>query len=224
MNKWMNPKIWMYDFIELYTLKKKIKNSLEKSILQGRLLDIGCGSKPYSAIFSETDYVGIDVKGTMNLKSDARQIPFKSETFDFVLCTQVLEHVFEVSSVVSEIKRVLKPGGTVVCSVPFSFPVHSSPHDYFRFTKSALTKLFSNFSHLSVKGRCSYGATVMQLINRRLFFFNPLKLNRTKPLFDWLKVPFVVFNNLVGLGLDFLEGVSSGNEALPLGYVVFAKK
>ena len=61
-----------------------------------------------------------------------------------VLCLSVLEHLEEPARAVKEMHRVLKPEGKILVSVPFMFPIHDAPGDYWRFTKFGLKYLFSN--------------------------------------------------------------------------------
>ena len=93
-----------------------------KKYAKGKLLDMGCGSKPYELIFSDVvdKYVGIDLPPSKSTsKSENRadvygsvlDLPFESESFDTVLSTQVLEHVPEPKRMLEEAYRVLKKGG-----------------------------------------------------------------------------------------------------------------
>lgn len=120
----------------------------------GRLLDVGCGSKPYASIFAPyvTEYVGLEVERSFNatfaaanaapdVYYDGRRIPFDDESFDTVLCIQVLEHTPEPWTLLSEIARVVRRDGKVVLSAPFSFRLHEEPYDYFRYTPHGLEAL-----------------------------------------------------------------------------------
>jgi SAM-dependent methyltransferase len=74
----------------------------------------------------------------------AAPLPFGTATFDTVLCTSVLEHVHDAEAVVSEIARILKPGGRLIITIPFLYPTHEAPYDYWRTThwglRSVLTR------------------------------------------------------------------------------------
>ena len=61
-----------------------------------------------------------------------------SASFDFVLCTEVLEHVSEPRRVCAELHRVLRPGGQILVTVPFVGELHEEPHDYHRFTSHGI--------------------------------------------------------------------------------------
>jgi len=69
-------------------------------------------------------YVTADIESPLaKIKMDIHQMPFASHTFDVVLCNHVLEHVQNDRQALSEIHRVLKPGGYAILQVPFFHPV-----------------------------------------------------------------------------------------------------
>src|SRR5690606_30772767 len=108
----------------------------------GLMLDIGCGTKPYRQLFAGqvTRHVGVDVPGSLHGRqatdafSTATDLPFRDESFDFVLCTEVLEHVPDPHRAYAEIARVLKPGGRALITTPFMYRVHEQPYDFYRYT------------------------------------------------------------------------------------------
>jgi SAM-dependent methyltransferase len=73
------------------------------------------------------------------------------EKFDLVLCTNVLEHIFDVTPAIKNLNYLLKEKGHLVVSVPFIYPLHDEPKDFWRFTEHALNKLFSDFKILTIK-------------------------------------------------------------------------
>ena len=111
-------------------------------------LDLGCGLKPYLSSFSHAQYTGIDVHvsgADLGMKApdlyfDGIRIPFPDEHFDGILCTQVLEHAVDSESLLNECNRVLKPAGSLIISVPFTYREHEQPFDFRRFTSFGLVK------------------------------------------------------------------------------------
>jgi SAM-dependent methyltransferase len=115
------------------------------------ILDVGVGSAPYWNLRPDLKWSGIDVlegpKVNFVVNKDSSW-PIASASLDYILCTQVIEHVENPVSLVSEIKRVLKPGGSVILNAPFLYPFHGMPNDQLRFTTSQLRYLFRDFEVL----------------------------------------------------------------------------
>jgi SAM-dependent methyltransferase len=74
------------------------------------------------------------LKQRPDVQCDAASLPCKTSCFDAVVCSELLEHVYDSASVLREIHRVLRPTGVCLISVPFLFHIHADPHDYGRYT------------------------------------------------------------------------------------------
>jgi SAM-dependent methyltransferase len=116
--------------------------------VRGEVLDVGCGRKPYRALFPATRYVGLEIdspgaraRGVAEAFYDGRAFPFPAASFDAVLCSQVLEHVFTPEVFLGEIRRVLRPGGRLLLAVPFVWDEHEQPFDYARYSSFGLRAL-----------------------------------------------------------------------------------
>lgn len=116
----------------------------------GRVLDFGCGSKPYESLFKRTSqYVGVDMPQTGHPHTRSRvdvfyngtRLPFPEGAFDGVVSFEVLEHVFNPDEVLREIRRVLRPDGLLLITVPFAWDEHEAPYDYARYTCYGLRSL-----------------------------------------------------------------------------------
>ncbi|MBS0461884.1 MAG: class I SAM-dependent methyltransferase, partial [Proteobacteria bacterium] len=113
------------------------------ALAQGLVLDIGCADGwAKQALSGQCQYVGLDypttaqgIYGTRpDVFADGARLPFVDDSFDSVLLLEVLEHVAQPGAVLTEIRRVLKPGGVLLPSMPFLYPLHDAPHDYQRYT------------------------------------------------------------------------------------------
>jgi SAM-dependent methyltransferase len=133
-----------------YFSRKGLMSAMERhsKTLQGPLLDIGCGTKPYRDLFPTTIYVGLEIdhessrkRGIADAFYDGTVFPFADGEFSAVLCNQVLEHVFNPQEFLSEVHRVLKPGGRMLLSVPFVWDEHEQPFDYARYSSFGLAAL-----------------------------------------------------------------------------------
>ncbi|MGH3072897.1 MAG: class I SAM-dependent methyltransferase [Gaiellaceae bacterium] len=111
-----------------------------------RVLDVGCGPKPYYPFFAEraSEYVGVDIveNPAAELRGPVEALPVPDGVFDLVLCTQVLEHCDDPAQAVSELRRVTAPGGRVLASTHGTWVYHPSPQDYWRWTHAGLARLF----------------------------------------------------------------------------------
>ena len=123
-----------------------IKNIDSFSKISGeKILDIGCGDKPYEKYFSKFKYIGVDnnseKKSRAEIISLAEKLPFNSNYFDAVMTTLVLDDIFPPEDAIIEISRVLKRGGHYFAVEAQSAQSHNYPNDYFRFTPGAIKKL-----------------------------------------------------------------------------------
>lgn len=119
-------------------------------MLKGRVLDIGCGSKPYASWLVNADlHVGMDTNPGPFVDvvvPPGRPWPMETGTFDAALCTQVLQYVKDPTSFMGELYRVLRPGGILVITVPFSYNLHAVLEDFWRYSgKGISTLLGDNF-------------------------------------------------------------------------------
>jgi SAM-dependent methyltransferase len=113
---------------------------------RGLVLDIGSADGRAREWLENCEYIALDYPTTAvhmygtrpDVFADGAKLPFLDATFDTVLLLEVLEHVADAPAVLDEIARVLKPGGRLLLSVPFLYPLHDAPHDYRRYTAPGL--------------------------------------------------------------------------------------
>lgn len=109
-------------------------------LLEPPILDIGSGVRHFKAQFSGQTYVRLDLNpaDVPDIVGDGMALPFRTASFGGVICADVLEHVPEPGRLLEEIRRVLRPGGRLFVSVPFMYPYHLHPGDYYRFTEMGM--------------------------------------------------------------------------------------
>lgn len=166
--------------VDRYIIRRSILNALDESIIafSGSLLDVGCGKMPYKDYILAknekiTKYVGIDLEvstihntSIADIHWDGTKMPIDDERFDSAIATEVLEHCPEPVIVLSEVHRVLKPGGNFFFTVPFLWPLHEVPYDEYRYTPFALQKLLeqAGFSRIEIKPLGGWNASLAQMI------------------------------------------------------------
>jgi len=175
----INPPIWnSYHYVS--TLTRKAYEAVIPSLLEPgkryNILDYGCGARPYEHLFEGfvDKYTGVDVGDNphADLKiQPGEQLNFEDNTFDFVLSSQVLEHVKDVDQYMEECRRLLKPGGVLLLSTHGTWQFHASPYDYNRWTCMGLQYLIerSGFEVIDYKPILGQLAVTSQL---RLSFFD----------------------------------------------------
>lgn len=115
--------------------------SLVNEYRDGLVLDCGAGRRPVYfdnvVNYEIVDYDSTDIIGV------GEALPFQEATFDAVISIAVLEHVRDPFACSNEIVRVLKPGGKLLCCVPFLQPLHGYPHHYYNMSPQGLRALFA---------------------------------------------------------------------------------
>ncbi len=198
---------------------------LARRYLGGRLIDIGCGTKPYAAMLRGhvSEHVGVDHEGTqhdrgaVDLWGTAYAIPAPDASFDSALCTAVLEHLEEPEAAIRECHRVLRAGGVALYSVPFIWHLHEEPRDFVRFTKYGLRYLFEKvgFEILDLRPLSGFWVTFGQLFVYNLYRFNrgPMR---------W--VPIIPAVGLAIQGVSYVLDRIDRSEEWTWMYVVAARK
>jgi SAM-dependent methyltransferase len=139
-----------------------------------RVFDVGAGSAPYRELFEHAEYTMADWEQSVHLEGEppditapAHALPVEDRSFDVVLNTQVLARVPDPGRVLRELHRVLVEGGTLYLTVPLMWELHEQlPHDYYRYTSSALAYLLGDagFTEVEIEPRNDCFATIAQLL------------------------------------------------------------
>jgi len=231
-------------------LVDKFISSLGNANERSLLLDAGAGNFRYKELLESKGYsyesqdfpeVFDEIsRGKHTYVSDICNIPVDASRFDIVVCAQVLEHLNDPSAAFKEFSRILKPGGLLILTTNFLFPIHGAPYDFFRFTSFGLQSLCkgSGFSAISITPRGGFFALVAKIvfdfpaiIKSWLFFgsanpHGPSKVELKHPLVIALLLPIVFFLDLACSliafaisNLDFLDK----KRRFTLGYALTAR-
>ena len=154
-------RILKFTDIENITLRRAVRDFAQTVPQKARILDAAAGLKPYEELFNHCQYESCDFGDAQefygNLEDGTREniserhtyvcpiekIPVADETFDFVLCTQVLEHVPDPLAAAIEMRRVLKRSGKLFLTVPQGYGIHGEPYNFFYFTKFGVDLILS---------------------------------------------------------------------------------
>lgn len=128
----------------------KATNKYLSDLKADTLLDVGAGDKRYRGCVNCIRYISLDVSGRMDVIADATALPFKNNSLDMILCTQVLEHIKNPFLAVEEFGRILSENGTILITVPTVMYLHEVPQDYFRYTRYGIEHIL-NKNNISVK-------------------------------------------------------------------------
>lgn len=147
----------------------------EAPLLKGKLLDFGCGRKPWQSLFQVDEYIGVDIEESghdhndslIDVFYDGNTLPFEDNTFDSVFSSETFEHLFNLDTILMELNRVLKPGGYMLITIPFAWNEHEKPYDFARYTTFGIAAILkkNGFEVIRQNKTTTYFETVCQLLN-----------------------------------------------------------
>lgn len=226
------PSYWSQTKIA-YELESRAVAEAAKAHARGRLIDLGCGTKPYAEVFAPhvASHFGVDYGGTTeqhygaatkaDLLVDGSKTGLPEGSFDTILCTQVLEHVFETEEFIAECHRLLAKGGKGIFTIPLLWQLHAEPNDFYRFTRFAIQKLFERQGFRVLELRPTGGAYAalaqMRIISIYCREIKNLPLRVVRKAWNVLRLPIV---NWKAIHLDRLFW----NDKLCLNYLLVVVK
>jgi len=219
-----------YKTIFLETLRgKSLVRTLQNIELfnievSGDGIDLGAKSKNSSyyrflKIKPGTNLIFSDISSTNDgiLKIDLEKtFPLQDLSKDFLILSNVLEHLFHYDVCIKECLRVLKKNGRLIGIVPFMYPIHLDPDDHFRYTYSTLERLFvdAGFSHVLIKS-IGFGPVTAG-------FAHIAKIVKLKPLVALLYILSILTDKLLNVLFRNNEAVKAEN--FPLSYFFICTK
>jgi SAM-dependent methyltransferase len=140
------PRIWHADWHVLRALGRSLRAAMadpELRLRGARVLDFGCGSRPYESWFTEAGalYHGADIDAQAEVRvARGGRLEAPDRQFDIVASFQVLEHVWDIDLYLREARRVLRDDGRLLLSTHGSWPYHPHPGDFRRWTADGLRR------------------------------------------------------------------------------------
>jgi SAM-dependent methyltransferase len=135
----------------------------------GRLLDIAPqvheGARPFfpASIIVETFDIDPATRSTYTGDICQRNDFLADQSFDYIVCTEVLEHTLQPFNAVNEMWRILRPGGRLFISTPFNFRIHGPLPDCWRFTEHGLRTLLTNFKIIELQAIATSNRDLMPI-------------------------------------------------------------
>lgn len=179
-------------------------------------INLGSGTSSFGSKVFNVDFSNFQ---NVDIVANVLQLPFKDNYFDFVIMTEVIEHVENPNLLVEELSRVMKSSGYLVFTSPFMIGFHASPNDFQRYTIPGLKKLFSKFSIIEIK---SYGPTgsllwMLQEWCALWFSFGNRKIHTI------LVILFMILTSPLKI-LDFALSRNSNSSSIASTYFMLAQK
>lgn len=197
----LEPKLYDYSYLVTLSARKifdRMLNLVPKKTGPLKILDLGCGYKPFQSLFPNDRYLGVDMSlnSFADVIADNHNLPFKDDVFDVIIISEVLEHCDNEYQVIKELRRVAKNQALVYLTLPFIFPLHGVPYDFNRFTKHKLKSLFKQDKIVLLKESNNIFGSVFAFINLVL-----------RILFGSSKIlyPVYIINNLLSLAFENLS-------------------
>lgn len=217
---------WHFQWLAAKDLYRDLRKVL--ATLEGRVLDVGCGDKPYLNWCSGAkEFFGIDIQEgpevDLVIEPDQRW-DLEDASFDAVLCTQVIEHATDRAHLLEEIGRVLRPGGRFVLTAPFIYNEHGQPHDYRRFSVFGLQEcLAEDYEVREVKRQGRIGSTCgVLLLNWMEAFSNRFFITR---LLKGILMPvWILWCLLVALAALLMDAIDGTQEIYLNSQVVAVRR
>lgn len=213
-------RFWHFQWLAIKDLRRDLRR-IFASISGGTVLDVGCGEGPYRSMLPRSvKYVGLDIEGggavAELIVEPGQRWLLDDHSIDVVLCTQVLEHTLDPRRVITEMARVLRPGGMLIVTAPFAYNEHGRPHDYWRFTINGLVTLLGERWEILEKTRqggigSTCGILLLNWLDESLNLMRALRMLRGVLLPLWLVVASMI--NIAGWVLDRIDrtGAAYGN-------------
>ena len=204
--------------------RARLEDFLKRHASPARVLDIGSGGSSYQRYFPNRVTIDIDPARKPDIVGDAHALPFKDGEFEFVLCTEVFEHLRDPRRAAGEMHRVLTAGGTLVLTTRFVYPIHDSPGDYWRFTKYGLRELFKDWEIVELVPEVHTFSTIGVLLQRIGFQSSLYGGPLTKGVLYALAWIFDHMNWLIRTEYGDIKKSVTETDILASGYYLVCKK
>lgn len=209
----------MYFFGTSCLNKSPYKFLKENSKDDSLILNLGSGTQRK---FGQTINVDIFPWEGVDVLADMSKLPFNDQTVDLIICTSVLEHMVNTQAAIKEMHRVLKKNGKIYIDIPFVYPFHSSPGDYYRWTVEGIKHLIHPLFH-TVEVDVRHGPTsafLMIFVSWIAIIFS-FGLNS---LYQFINIVLILILAPFGHVFDFLFGRFKSSHNIASGFYIIGEK
>jgi SAM-dependent methyltransferase len=203
------------------------------ALLHGRVLEIGSGDRRLEKhLRVDARYIALDYPPSgkrygkrPDVWGDAVRLPFRAATLDAVVLLEVLEHLPDPRTALTEASRVVIPGGCVLLSFPFLYPIHDAPYDYSRFTQFGLQQMAAEAGlelvRLTERGGPAEAAALLASLALAKTALQAVERRRLAAL---AVLPLTLLVPLINLAGWFLSRMIPVKQFMPTGYVAVLRK
>lgn len=220
---------YMLNFSQKATEDFIIKTARQEIKSGSKILDAGAGSVKYKKFFQDCIYKTQDFKqyGEIDYLSDIVNIPVEENSFDAVICTEVLEHIPRPDLAIKEFSRILKRGGNLYLTAPLMSGIHQAPYYFYSgFSEFWYLKFLNEygFKEIDIRPKKGFFAFYSQETLRAMLYFIKSKKWRYK-IFSPLAVLLILILTPLFFYLD-KKNLDAENSLrkFTAGYLIKAKK
>jgi SAM-dependent methyltransferase len=224
-----HPRFTHFDFLHTRRLVDDLSVAIAELGEVHDVLDVYCGTRPYDDLFpAAARIVGFDVEDRFGVADVVSRefLPFPADSFDALLCTQAFYYVEDSLAAARELRRVLRPGGTALITVPVVWEYDTRTFEH-RFTESSLRRVFEGWDDVAVVENGGWGVS-WAAVTGSLFARIQERLAARVLLRTLARPAFAaVYAAINGIGLA-LEAVDRrfvrGSYRLPMNLLISARR
>jgi SAM-dependent methyltransferase len=224
-----HPRFTQFDFLHVRRLVDDLSAAIADLGEVHDVLDVYCGTRPYDDLFpAGARIVGFDVEDRFGVADVVSRefLPFEADSFDAVLCTQAFYYVEDPPAAAHQLRRVLRPGGTALISVPVVWEYDRQSLER-RFTEPSLRRVFEGWDDVTVVENGGWGVS-WAAVTGSLFARIQERMAARVVLRALARPAFAAVYatiNAIGLGLEAVDRrFVRGSYRLPMNLLITARR
>lgn len=221
------PRLTQFDYLHLRTHLKGLTRALREApepVVD--VLDVFCGTRPYDDLLPAGAHsTGLDIDNLYGAADVVTHefLPFADDSFDLVMSIEAFHFVPDPVHGVAEIHRVLRPGGSAVITIPFSWEYDGATMEH-RYTGPELVALFAGWDEVRVLENGGRGAAWATFTGRLVRFAERAVPRPVKPMARPLLGLAYATINVIGTVIEAFDRRVKGTHRWPMSLLVSARK